>query len=46
MFFELFGAYMEGTQWVQQKILLLQNTIYDKNHPETRTSRIESILHG
>ena len=51
MFFELFGAYLEGDAVGSTKgcarvyhYKILQNAVHDKSHPETRTSPIESVL--
>ena len=48
MLFELFGAYLEGGCSRFYKRLCmpvsLQNAVHDTSHPETRTSRIESVL--
>jgi len=48
MFFELFGAYLEGGRSSFYKRLCtrvsLQNAVRDTSHTETRISRIESVL--
>ena len=47
MLFELCGAYLEGRAVCSTKgcaRVSLQNAVHDKSHPETRTSRIESVL--
>ena len=48
MLFDLFGAYLEGGRSRFYKRLCtrvsLQNAVHDTRHPETRTSRIESVL--
>ena len=50
MFFGPFGAYLEGGRSRFYKRLRtrvsLQNAVHDKSHPETQTSRIESVLVG
>ena len=48
MLFELFGAYLEGGAVGSTKgcarVCHYKNAVRDKSHPETRTSRIESVL--
>ena len=51
MFFEFFGVYHglpgRGRSRFYKRLcvrVLLQNAVRDKSHPETRTSRIESVL--
>ena len=51
MLFELFWSYLEGDAVGSTKgcacvrvRALLQNLVHDTSHPETRTSRIESVL--
>ena len=49
MFFELFGAYLEGRRRSYKGLytcVLLQNTVHDKSHPETKILCIESVLCG
>ena len=50
MFFGPSGSYLEGGRSRFYKRLFtrvsLQNAVHDKSHPETRTSRIESVLGG